>query len=602
MAAPFLVKAQDSTMLATRKVRLAAARVSDWDFDTVYSRPLDTGQTGVQRFNPLQKNHSDHLFLGVAGSPARSFSPVEVPFELLPIGWRQQLPFSTRPENQLFYQTNTPYTRLHFLTGGMVEQNFEVVHTQNLGSRFNVAARYHQIGSDGIYARQEGYSRNLDLSLQLQAFKMRYKLMAGFITNTQRMMDNGGISNPELFERASSTPRLVENVRLRNTASRYREALLHWNQLYRIGGDSLSGGFVLEQAGQYGQFYRTFTDDFLPQAGFYRGLYLDSAKTADSTAVTEFRNQFSIRNFKSSAWFWKVGITSAYYTILAPLWTQQIHKTSLDAATQLSMSRDFSIAGHLNWIIQDPTGAGGFNGLGTVKWNRVIPVEAGLSLRKQSIDLLLQRFSGNYYQWGDGSLGENFTESKLFVKAGNQNLSLGVSLHQLNGWAYLSANDSTPRIAGKDGASADIRLVTAWMQYQLRWKWFNWSGRIQANYTGDQRMNLPAFQTSQSLFVAFGFRKTDLRLQFGADLFFQSQWNGDAWMPSTGLWMNQNSFLTGGYPRIDPFATMKLKRTRLFVKFENAFQGFPADGYFTVPLYPMMDRVWRLGFSWDFYD
>ncbi len=589
-------------MLATRKVRLAAARLSDWDFDTVYSHPLDTAQTGVQRFNPLQKNNADHLFLGVAGSPARSFSPLDIPFEVLPIGWRQQAPFSTRPENQLFYQTNTPYTRLHFLTGGMVEQNFEVVHTQNLGSKVNVAARYHQIGSDGIYARQEGFSRHLDLSLQLQAFKMRYKLMAGFMTNTQRMMDNGGVNNPNLFESASSTPRLVENIRLRNTASRYREAIFHWNQQYRLGGDSLNGGLVLGHEGRYGQFYRKFTDDFLPPAGFYQGLYLDSNETADSLAVTEFRNQFSIRNFRSSTWYWKLGLTSSYFTLLMPVWEQQIHKTSIEAETNLQITDKLSLNGQLNWIFQDPTGAGGFWGQGSAKWNTSFPVEAGITIRKQALDVLLQRFSGNYYRWGNGSLGETFTESKLYAKAGNRTFSIGVSLHQLNGWGYMSANDSTPRIAGKDGSSADIQLVSAWMSYHLHWKWIHWLGRIQANYTGDSRLNLPTVQTSQSLFFEFGFRKTDLRLQFGTDFFFQTQWKGDAWMPSTGLWMNQNSFNTGGFPRIDPFATMKLKRTRLFVKFENAFQGFPADGYFTVPLYPMMDRVWRLGFSWDFYD
>lgn len=589
-------------MLATKKVRLAASRMADWDFDTLFTRPLDTGQTGVQRFNPLQKNGQDHLFLGVAGAPARAFSPVDPQYEALPIGWRQQLPFSTRPENQLFYQTNTPYTRIHFLTGGMVEQNFEVVHTQNLGSKLNVAARYHQIGSDGIYARQEGFSRHLDLSLQLQAFKMRYKLMAGYLTHTQRMMDNGGVTNPALFSRASSTPRLVESIRLRNTASKYREAILHWNQQYRFGGDSTSGGLILGHEGRYGQYYRLFQDNFLPPAGFYQGLYLDSAKTNDSLAVTEFRNQFSLRNSKSDRLFWKVGLTSYYYTLLFPLWAENIHKTSIEGQTTFRFTDHWMLEGQLTWLIQDPTGAGGYHLLGKIKRKGKFPLEVGLMLRKQAVDVLLQRFSGNYYQWGNGALNQTFHESQLFIKGGNQTLSFGASIQNLNQWAYLSAIDSTPRIAGNDAASSDIQLISSWIDYHLRWRWIHWLGHVQVNFTGDNRMNLPAIGTNQSLFVEFGFRKTDLRLQFGADLFFQSSWTGDAWMPATGLWLNQQQYQVGGYPRIDPFATMKLKRTRLFVKYENAFQGFPSDGYFTVPLYPMMDRVWRLGFSWDFYD
>ncbi len=590
-------------MLATRKVKLAAARMEDWDFDTVYTRSLDTGQTGVQRFNPLQKNGIDHLTLGVAGAPARTFSPVGERFEVLPIGWKQQWSYSTRPEHQLFYQTNTPYTRIHFLTGGMVEQNFEVVHTQNLGSRFNLAARYHQIGSDGIYSRQEGYSRHLDVSLQLQAFRMRYKLMAGFITNTQRMMDNGGVTNPALFDRASSTPRLVEGIRLRNTDSRYREAIIHWNQQYRLGGDSLSGGLILGHEGRYGQFYRIFNDNFLPAAGFYQGLYLDSNQTKDSLAVTEFRNHFSIRNSRLNKLHWKAGLVSQYFTLLFPLWEQNLHKTSLQGEVSVRFSSKLSLDGKAIAVIQDPTSAGNYQVAGALLWNSKFPLSTGLQLRNQSLDVLLQRFSGNYYQWGDGSLGRSFHETKLFVKAGNQTISAGAEWQLLHGWGYASAIDSTPRIAGiNDGGSSDISILSAWIQYNFRWKWIHWLGKIQFLHSGDVRMQLPTLNTNQSLFLEFGFRKTDLRLQFGADFFFQTRWQGDSWMPSTGLWLNQQRYDTGGYPRFDPFATMKLKRTRLFVKFENAFQGFPSDGYFTVPLYPMMDRVWRLGFSWDFYD
>jgi hypothetical protein len=68
------------------------------------------------------------------------------------------------------------------------------------------------------------------------------------------------------------------------------------------------------------------------------------------------------------------------------------------------------------------------------------------------------------------------------------------------------------------------------------------------------------------------------------------------------MFYRQNDVEIGNYPKVDAFLKMKLKRARLFIKFEHANFGLTGSDYYVGIYQPMAPRVFRFGVSWSFYD
>jgi hypothetical protein len=64
----------------------------------------------------------------------------------------------------------------------------------------------------------------------------------------------------------------------------------------------------------------------------------------------------------------------------------------------------------------------------------------------------------------------------------------------------------------------------------------------------------------------------------------------------------QGRFLVPSYPLIDAFITADIKSFNIFVKMAHVNQGFPAEGYFTTPIYLGQPRNLTFGLRWMFFD
>ena len=58
----------------------------------------------------------------------------------------------------------------------------------------------------------------------------------------------------------------------------------------------------------------------------------------------------------------------------------------------------------------------------------------------------------------------------------------------------------------------------------------------------------------------------------------------------------------GGYPIVNVYANLHLKRTRFYVMMYHVNQGMSSPNYFLSPHYPINPRVLKFGLSWNFYD
>ncbi|MFA5781089.1 MAG: putative porin, partial [Bacteroidales bacterium] len=64
----------------------------------------------------------------------------------------------------------------------------------------------------------------------------------------------------------------------------------------------------------------------------------------------------------------------------------------------------------------------------------------------------------------------------------------------------------------------------------------------------------------------------------------------------------QNDFKSDNYPFFDFFVNLKIKRARIYLKFDHVNSGLMGYNYYMIPHYPMSDRAFKFGISWMFYD
>lgn len=114
---------------------------------------------------------------------------------------------------------------------------------------------------------------------------------------------------------------------------------------------------------------------------------------------------------------------------------------------------------------------------------------------------------------------------------------------------------------------------------------------------------VPLASAYLSYFYEFNVVKNVLRLQIGLDGRYNTEYYAFGYNPATAQFYNQREKKLGNYPMIDVFVAAKWKRMRILAKMQHLNDNLFGDrNYFTVLHYPQNKRVFKMGFSWSFYD
>jgi hypothetical protein len=118
---------------------------------------------------------------------------------------------------------------------------------------------------------------------------------------------------------------------------------------------------------------------------------------------------------------------------------------------------------------------------------------------------------------------------------------------------------------------------------------------------GDTVIRLPEFIFNHSFYYNGVFFKGALLSQFGLDIFYNSSYYADAYVPGIREFHLQNNQKIGDYPYVDVFLNFKIKRVRFFLMYQHVTMGLFGYRYYTTPYYPMQDRALKFGLSWIFH-
>ena len=118
---------------------------------------------------------------------------------------------------------------------------------------------------------------------------------------------------------------------------------------------------------------------------------------------------------------------------------------------------------------------------------------------------------------------------------------------------------------------------------------------------GDQVLNVPQFNTRNTLYYANEFFDKALYLQTGVTFSYFTEYNMNAYDPVLAEFYVQNQKSLGNFPRLDFFINAKIQQTRLFLKAEHFNSAMTGYNFYSAPNYPYRDFVVRFGLVWNFF-
>ena len=161
---------------------------------------------------------------------------------------------------------------------------------------------------------------------------------------------------------------------------------------------------------------------------------------------------------------------------------------------------------------------------------------------------------------------------------------------------------NTLSVVQKSGA---ISLLTLELQQKLKLGPLHWDNVITYQKSSDgMALPVPDLNIYTNLFLRFKIARV-LKCDFGADARFFTKYYAPDYSPALGQYAVQTGehrTEVGNYPIVNVYANFHLQRTRFFVMMShiNAGQGKP--DYFLAPHYPLNQRIFRFGVSWNFYN
>ena len=169
-----------------------------------------------------------------------------------------------------------------------------------------------------------------------------------------------------------------------------------------------------------------------------------------------------------------------------------------------------------------------------------------------------------------------------------------------------TTENRTNLTAGVYQESGNINVFTAQLHQNFRLGILNWENVITyQNSSKKDVLPLPAWNIFTNLYLKFRIAKV-LNVELGADATYFSKYYAPDFCPTINQFAIQKNEASrvelGGYPFVDAYVNMMLKKVRFFVMMTHVNSGSGNRMSFLAPHYPTNSRVLHLGVSWPFFN
>ena len=549
------------------------------------------------------------------------------------------------PSSIPMFNTKTPYTELAYYGNILNSEttsndDIRIFTTQNIVPALNVALEFKTYGGAGIL--QNSKARNKTAFATANYLGKRYLAHGGIIWNSVNRAENGGLTDLNMVRDTTVKDVRELSVYLTTATNKYTKRTVFFDQSVRIPfsfiedlkhrgdtayvrKDSLNKDLTsvfLGTSSEWSVYNKMYSDNNLDQTAkaFYNNtFYINPLKSADSLHTMRLDNRVFLRfqPWHENAVVSKVegGVGDRYqshYDIRpgSYLYKQKSAKWNsvyayAGAEGRLSRYFEWDALGELNFAGHD---AGDFFLQGQAKISvfpfrrdslSPISLTARFETDLKEPDYYEQYMYANHYMWDNdfsktsttriqGSL--DFPKWKIYASAGYALLanniyhdSLGVIRQNKEAMSVLTA-----------ALRKDFHLGILRMENSVLFQ-------VSSN---EEVVPLPRLAANLRWYLQFPVVREDvLKMQIGVDARYNTKWYAPGFNPVSGSFYNQREELYGETPLFDVFMNLQWKQACVFLKMENAGQGWPMKkhDYFSAHHYIHPPRIVKFGITWPFY-
>ncbi len=649
---------KDSTLKDTPRIletfalpdSLQYQRLVVWTHEQAFHKinvsPSDTGYNYRFHDYPFLRKDVNATWLGVAGSPVQYYnyfnrkSTDKVSF------YEAQESWAYTPETVPMYNTKTPYTELGYfgtlLFSGTEKEsdNLHILTSQNLSPEFNFTLGYDRYGGGGILNNETTTNKNTMMTANYLG--KRYMAHAGYLYNGVSRGENGGVMDVNIIRDTTIEAREI-NVFMNKAKSKIKKNTLFLDQQYRIpftflndlkkkgieeaAADTLdldtdiTTAFIGHST-EYSTYRRIYTDvigsgDRNTDA-YYNGIhFINPSQSSDSMRVARLDNKFFLRlqPWAEDAIISKlnVGIGDrilTYYTF-DPTFTKIDHSTRWNSAYMYA-GAEGSLREYIHWDAK-----GEYVFLGDEINDMSLDANLGFNFypfrkaRKSPVSVDFHFDTSldepEYYQ--QHMYTNHFKWDNDFDKISATRIQGKISIPRWNleadaGYALLTNNIYYDTLGVVRQNTKPMSILSANLRKEFVLGVLHLDNRVLFQMSSNQDVvPLPKLAVNLKYFVQFNIEHGTLMMQIGADGYYNTAWYSPGWNPAVGVFHNQNVNKYTNGPYVDAFINMQWKRACIFIKLENANQGWPMkkNDYFSADRYIVTQRMLKIGMYWPFY-
>lgn len=632
----------------------------DRQFGNMTEVPVDTLQHDFQNTNDTGGPTGHYTYLGNLGSPRIShiFFERKDPEQFF---FLDPYDFTViEPEDVVYTNTKSPFTNLtYYKQGGSSdgEERFKAYFAVNANKRLGFGFNIDYVYGRGKYMNQSTALFNGDLFAYYLGDK--YNMHFSFINDNLKVAENGGIVDDRYVTRPldmaeggkvyanDEIPTNLSQVWNHNTG--YHAFLTHRYNVgfYRENPDA-KDTVNTEVFVPVTSFLHTLKVDInrrqyisydeTQNQQYFQNNYLTDVQR-DKTEQLAVKNTFGISLREGFNKWAKAGLTAFMsHEYRRFTMTDTIARTpgqriptdyvenTISVGGQLikeqGQTLHYNVMGEIALVGED---AGQFQiqGKGDLNFrlfSDTVRLEANAYIKNLNPIFYYRHFHSKHYWWDNDDLSKIMRtrlEGKLSVDRWKTQLKAGVE--NIKNYTYLdntsvkyteTSSDKEVTTYKNDVAvrqnSGNIQVFSAALRQDFKLGIFHLDNEITYQKSSNQDvLPLPELTLYHNLYIKFGLAKKVLQIEMGADVRYFTQNYAPDYAPAIGQFYLQNKetrYKLGGYPLLNGYINLHLKRTRIFIAMYNLIQGQGEKSYFLAPHYPLNPRLLKFGLSWNFFD
>ena len=213
----------------------------------------------------------------------------------------------------------------------------------------------------------------------------------------------------------------------------------------------------------------------------------------------------------------------------------------------------------------------------------------------------MRHYHSNHYNWDNDNMDKEFrtrVEGELNISRWGTNLRAGAE--NIKNYTYFNQSALPEQNGG------NIQVLSATLKQDFRLGVFHLDNEVTWQKTSNETvLPLPQLSLYHNFYILAKLAKKVLTVQLGADVRYFTKYNAPAYAPGVQqfhLQPTDDLVEIGGYPIVNVYANLHLKRTRIFAMMYHVNAGMGSANSFLVPHYPINPRLFKIGVSWNFYD